>query len=347
MVDHPILVAMSGGVDSSVVVTLLQEQGYRVIGATLRLHPASAEAAIADAKAVADALGIEHHVIDGQERFHQTVVAPFAAAYAHGQTPLPCAVCNRQLKFGLLQEAAQTLGCGAMATGHYVKRQETSDGPALFRATDHKRDQSYFLFGLTREQLAFSLFPLGDMADKEQTRALARARHLPVASKSDSQDICFLPNGGYADLVARLHPEANRPGDIVDESGTVLGQHHGIIHYTVGQRRGIGIGGGDALYVIHLDATNNRVVVGPKPALQQHRIAVNSVNWLGTDPLPTAPLILQVKVRSTRPPRPAHVTLLPNQRAEVILDVAEEGVAPGQACVFYDGDRLLGGGWID
>jgi tRNA-specific 2-thiouridylase len=348
-----IVVAMSGGVDSSVTAALLHEQGYEVVGVTLQLydHGAAVKRAnsccagrdIYDARRVADAIGIDHYVLDYESRFREEVVERFADSYVAGETPIPCVLCNATVKFRDLLRAARDLGAQAMATGHYVQR---FPGPELHRGADPVRDQSYFLFATTREQLDFLRFPLGGLSGKDETRALAARFGLPVAAKPDSQDICFVPDGDYAGLVARLRPGAFEPGDISHVDGRVLGRHQGVIHYTVGQRRGLGIGGGDALYVVRLEPASRRVVVGPKSALGRDSIYLRGVNWLGGPVAEGVPLPVQVRIRSTRPPVPATLTLAAEGTAEVVFAQSEAGVSPGQACVFYDGSRCLGGGWI-
>jgi len=345
-----VVVAMSGGVDSSATAALLVEAGYEVVGATLQLYDHGAATCrantccagkdIHDARRVAEALGIPHYVLDMESTFRADVIDRFAASYARGETPIPCVLCNQTVKFRDLLGVARDLGAAAMATGHYVRR---GAGPELLKGVDPARDQSYFLFATTRDQLEMLRFPLGGMASKDQTRAIAARHHLPVATKRDSQDICFVPDGDYAALVGRLRPEAVQPGEIVDGDGTVLGEHAGIIHYTIGQRRGLGLGGGPPLYVVRLEPETRRVVVGPRDALARRTIQVGAVNWLGGD---EADLAVEVKVRSTRPSQPARLVRQDGDRAVVTLEQAEEGVAPGQACVFYQGERVLGGGWI-
>ncbi|HIJ38119.1 MAG TPA: tRNA 2-thiouridine(34) synthase MnmA [Rhodospirillaceae bacterium] len=350
-----IVVAMSGGVDSSATAALLVEQGWEVVGVTLQLYDQGqavgransccAGKDIHDARRVADALGIAHYVIDYESKFRQDVVEPFADSYLRGETPIPCVLCNQTVKFRDLLGIARDLGAEAMATGHYVRRAEGPTGPVLLRGADPLRDQSYFLFATTRAQLDFLRFPLGGMTSKDETRAIAGRFKLPVAAKPDSQDICFVPDGDYAGFLGRLRPGAADPGDIVSLDGQRLGQHEGIIHYTVGQRRGLRLGGGPAQYVIRLDAARRQVVVGPREALGRVQLQLTGVNWLG-EPEIEADLPVMARIRSTRDPVPARLTLKENGRAAVSFLRPEEGVAPGQACVFYQEDRVLGGGWI-
>ena len=356
-----VVVAMSGGVDSSVVAALLARQGYEVVGVTLQLYDHGAALAkkgaccagrdIHDARRVAETIGFPHYVLDYESRFRESVMDDFADQYLAGATPIPCVRCNERVKFRDLLQTARELDADCLATGHYVRRTEGPSGPELRRAADLRRDQSYFLFATTRAQLGFLRFPLGGLPDKAATRALAAELGLPVADKPDSQDICFAPTGDYASVIAKLRPGAVEPGEIVDEAGRVLGRHEGIIHYTVGQRRGLGIAGGPPLFVIRLEAEARRVVVGPREALRTTRIALREVNWLGDAGFEDAPADgweADVRVRSTRAPAPARIRPTGAASAEVILAEGEDGVAPGQACVFYapDGDRVLGGGWI-
>jgi tRNA-specific 2-thiouridylase len=348
-----VVVAMSGGVDSSVTAALLAAEGYDVVGVTLQLYDHGAAVGkkgaccagqdIYDAAQAAAKLGIPHYVLDYESRFRERVIDDFADAYLRGETPIPCVRCNQEVKFRDLLETAKDLGADALATGHYVRRVEGPAGPELRRAADASRDQSYFLFATTREQLAFLRFPLGDL-EKRETRALAARFGLDVADKPDSQDICFVPTGSYARLVEKLRPGALSPGEIVDLDGRVLGRHDGVINFTVGQRKGLGVAAGEPLYVVRLEAERRRVVVGPRAALGVTRITLSEVNWLGA--APKGPQKLLVKLRSAQPPVAATVMLDGSGGASVEPDVPAEGVAPGQACVFYDGDRVLGGGWI-
>jgi tRNA-specific 2-thiouridylase len=353
-----VVVAMSGGVDSSAVAALLRREGYDVVGITLQLYDHGAALRrkgaccagqdIHDAARVAETIGIPHYVLDFESRFRAAVIEDFAESYLAGSTPVPCIRCNQRVKFADLADIARDLGADCLATGHYVRRIEGPDGPELHRAADAARDQSYFLFATTAEQLRFLRFPLGAMASKAGTRALAAAAGLPVAGKPDSQDICFVPEGRYSDVIGRLRPGAAEPGEIVDLAGRVLGTHGGILNFTVGQRKGLGIGGsGEPLHVIRLDPGTRRVIVGPRAALATRRLALRDVNWLG-GPLPAEGAEVDVRVRSTRPPRPARFVPAADGAGSVELAAAEEGVAPGQACVFYapGGTRVLGGGWI-
>ena len=349
-----IVVAMSGGVDSSVVAGLLHEAGHEVIGVTLQLYDQGTAAGrkgaccagqdIHDAKRVADRLGIAHYVIDAEARFAQAVIADFADSYASGETPVPCVRCNQTVKFADLPELARGLGAERLATGHYVRRIDGPDGPEMHRAADPARDQSWFLFATTREQLAFSLFPLGGMATKDVVRAEAARLGLGVADKPDSQDICFVPSGSYADIVGRLRPDALAPGEIVDRGGRVMGRHDGVARYTVGQGKRLGpaaMDHGERQVVLATDPTTRRIVIGPRH-VGTTQLRLSEVNWLL--PAPAAPFACRVKLRAREAPQPAIVEPTP-WGAEVRMDALVQP-APGQACVFYAGERILGGGFI-
>jgi len=358
--DTRVVVAMSGGVDSSVVAAMLKDEGYDVVGVTLQLYDHGAALAkkgaccagvdIQDARRVAEEMGFPHYVLDYENVFKGAVIDEFADSYLGGATPVPCIRCNERVKFKDLLETAKDLEADCMATGHYIQRKMGENGPELHAAADGNRDQSYFLFSTTEEQLSYLRFPLGHLPSKDDTRKLAAKYGLEVADKPDSQDICFVPNGDYAAVIRKLRPEAADPGNIVDTEGNVLAKHEGVIHYTIGQRRGLGIGGlADPLYVVKLDAERKEVVVGHKSMLATRKIPVREINWLGDEPLTSRPeWHIAVRVRSTRPPRDAILRPISATEAEVELLTAEEGVSPGQACVFYDPEstRIFGGGWI-
>ena len=355
-----VVVAMSGGVDSSVVAAMLAEEGYDVVGVTLQLYDHGAALAkkgaccagidIHDARRVAEERGFPHYVLDYENIFRDAVIDEFADSYLAGATPVPCIRCNERVKFKDLLETAKDLDADCMATGHYIQRKMGREGAELHAAADATRDQSYFLFSTTPEQLDFLRFPLGHLPSKDATRALAAQYGLSVADKPDSQDICFVPNGDYASVIEKLRPGAADPGEIVHADGRVLGRHEGVILYTIGQRRGLGIGGlSEPLYVVRLDVEGKRVIVGPKEMLATRTVPIREVNWLGDAGLTSRDeWPISVKVRSTRPPREAILRPLSETEAEVELLTPEEGVSPGQACVFYEtgGSRVLGGGWI-
>jgi tRNA-specific 2-thiouridylase len=359
--DTRVVVAMSGGVDSSVVAGLLKAEGYDVVGVTLQLYDHGAATHrtgsccagqdIADARRVAETLGIPHYVLNYEERFRKAVIDPFAESYVAGETPIPCVSCNQTVKFADLLETARDLGADALATGHYIRSRANGGHRALYRPLDADRDQSYFLFATTQEQIDYLRFPLGGMS-KPDVRVVAERMGLSVAGKADSQDICFVPQGKYSDIIGKLRPNAASPGDIVHLDGRLLGRHDGILRFTIGQRRGIGIASGEPLYVVHIDADHARVIVGPREALETHKVHLRAMNWLGDTPLAELPedgFELFAKVRSTRPPRPA---MLFHRAGRIWVELAEgeSGIAPGQACVLYDDDgddaRVFGGGFI-
>lgn len=362
--DTRVVVAMSGGVDSSVVAAMLAREGYDVIGITLQLYDHGAAIHrkgaccagqdIHDARRVAEQISIPHYILDYESRFRDAVIERFADSYLNGETPIPCVECNRSIKFTELLDTARDLGADVLATGHYVASRAipgSNDGRrALYRAADPDRDQSYFLYATTNDQLSILRFPLGDLT-KLETRALAREFGLEIADKHDSQDICFVPNGRYVDIIERLRPQSVLSGDIVHADGRVLGKHNGIIHFTVGQRKGLGLSTGEPLYVVKLDAENARVIVGPRDMLATSAIVLSDLNWIGdADPqIGGEPIEVAVRVRSTRQPHPAFLRM--TEKGPVIdLPVAEQGVAPGQACVIYENTepraRVLGGGTI-
>lgn len=348
-----VVVAMSGGVDSSVVAAMLHEEGYQVIGITLQLynhgemtHKKKACCAgqdIYDAKNVANRLKIPHYVLDYESKFKQAVINDFIDSYVRGETPLPCVRCNQSVKFHDLLKMAKELGAHALATGHYVRKLEGSNGAELHSGLDVQKDQSYFLFATTKQQLEFLHFPLGSYT-KSQTRKLAEDFGLEISDKPDSQDICFVPEGNYRDVINKIRPEAASKGKILHIDGFELGEHEGIINYTIGQRRKTGISFNEPLYVTKIDSENKIVYLGPESALESTSFIIHGVNWLGDDVLDQTEV--KVKIRSTRPSALAKISRLENDQMMVKLLSPEKAVTPGQACVIYDNERMLGGGWI-
>ena len=357
-----IVVAMSGGVDSSVVAGLMKRAGHDVVGITLQLYDHGAATGrkgaccagqdIQDARQAAEIIGIPHYVLDYERRFSEAVINAFAESYIAGETPIPCVTCNQKIKFLDLLKTAKDLNADALATGHYITRREGLHGPELHRAADPDRDQSYFLFATTREQLQHLMFPLGDLT-KPQVREIARELGLPLADKPDSQDICFVTKGRYSEVIERLKPGAMQPGDVRHADGRVLGRHEGIINFTIGQRRGLGVPSTEPLFVLSLDAEKNEVVVGPRDLLRTRDLMLKNMNWLADEPLDQAGangIAVYARVRSSQPPRPATLFMEPDGEIRVVLTEPENGVAAGQACVLYtDGSaraRVLGGGFV-
>jgi tRNA-uridine 2-sulfurtransferase len=350
-----IVVAMSGGVDSSVAAALMAESGYEVIGITLQLYDYGQVAQrkgaccagqdIYDAAMVAEKIGIPHYVFDYEDRFKEGVINDFVESYLQGETPIPCVKCNQTVKFKDLLQAAKDLNADAMVTGHYVQRVQGTEGAELHAGVDPNRDQSYFLFATTKDQLDFLRFPLGHMS-KDETRAHAARFGLEVADKPDSQDICFVPNGDYAGVIQKMRPDALEPGDIVDMQGNVLGQHPGIINFTIGQRRRLYINSLVPKYVVKIIPETRQVVVGDKEDLQRQRLYLKDVNWLAKVPMKDYIRPIRVKIRSSNTPMLARIVFEDDHTLYIELEEAEYGISPGQACVLYDGSRVLGGGWI-
>jgi tRNA-specific 2-thiouridylase len=352
--DTRIVVAMSGGVDSSVVAALMHEQGYEVIGMTMQLYDhgemvskaksCCAGQDIHDARKAAEQIGIPHYVLNYETLFRESVMEDFADSYLNGETPIPCVRCNQTVKFRDMLQAAKDLNADALVTGHYIKRVDGENGSELHRGDDHNKDQSYFLFTTTKDQLEFLHFPLGSLT-KQQTREHAKRFNLNVADKAESMDICFVPDGNYAKIVEKLRPEAHDPGEIIHINGKVMGTHNGIINFTIGQGKGLGLDHHEKLYVIKIDPKTKQVIVGSKEALETKEFYIKELNWLGYE-IPENGLEVTVKLRSAHEPVPALITNHKSPITKVILKEGQLSVTPGQACVIYDGERMLGGGWI-
>jgi tRNA-uridine 2-sulfurtransferase len=351
-----VVVAMSGGVDSSTVAALLANQGHEVIGITLQLYDhglalgkkgaCCAGQDIYDAQMAAEKIGIPHYVLNYESIFKQSVMDDFADSYLKGETPIPCVRCNQKVKFQDLFKVAKDLGADCLATGHYVQRFEENGKAQLHVASDISKDQSYFLFATTQDQLNFLRFPLGGL-NKPQTRILAKQFGLEIADKPDSQDICFVPNGNYASVIEKLRPGSLDAGNIVLKDGTIVGKHDGVINYTVGQRKGLGVAAGEPLYVIKLKPDSKEVIVGPKSDLMSDSLTAKEVNWLGDTPIPESGMECTVRLRSSHIGLQAMVYSLPDNRINVVLEEPYNGITPGQACVLYKDTRVLGGGWIE
>jgi tRNA-specific 2-thiouridylase len=354
--DTKIVVAMSGGVDSSVVAVMLKKQGYDVVGITLQLYDHGAAikskkaccagADIRDAKEIALKYGFPHYVLDYETLFKQSVIDDFADSYIRGETPIPCVRCNQSVKFKDLFQVAKDLGADAMATGHYVQRISENGEIKMLRGADFGKDQSYFLFATTKDQLNFLRFPLGDKT-KEETRKLAKDFGMKIADKPDSQDICFVPEGDYKSVINKIRPQAFKSGDIVDVDGNILGKHDGIINYTIGQRRGLGISSANPLYVVKIDAKNNRVIVGDDSHLFEEKFSIKELNWLGNEDIFNQEIEVSVKLRSVQDPKPATIKADKNHSAIITMKSPTRAITKGQACVVYNGNIMLGGGWIE
>ena len=350
-----VIVAMSGGVDSSTVAAMLHHEKYDVIGITLQLYDSGFTAGkaksccagqdIYDAKEAANQIGIPHYVLNYESIFNEKVMQDFAASYMNGETPIPCVQCNQKVKFADLYMMAKKLGAKFLATGHYVRKIKENNQYYMLKGLDHSKDQSYFMFATTKEQLSYLEFPLGGMT-KFQTRQLAKKYNLSISSKPESQDICFVPDGNYAEIVKKLRPESHHPGNIVDLDGNVLGQHNGIIHFTVGQRKGIGISNSVPLYVVKIIPEKNQVIVGPESSLLSKEFTIKDINWLLDEKLRQSIISCQVKMRSQQEPVKAKIHYQQTNTAIVELLEPCARISPGQACVMYDGDKVLGGGWI-
>jgi len=354
--DTKIVVAMSGGVDSSVVAVWLKKQGYNVIGITLQLYDHGAAisnkkaccagADIKDAKDVASEFGFPHYVLDYESIFKESVINDFADSYIRGETPIPCVRCNQSVKFSDLFKVAKDLGADALATGHYVRRVVENGEVQILRGIDHSKDQSYFLFATTKDQLKFLRFPLGGQT-KEETRRLASDFGIKIADKPDSQDICFVPDGDYKSVINKIRPSAFKKGKIIDVKGNILGEHEGIINYTIGQRKGLGISSKNPLYVVKIDAKNNQIIVGEEEELFNSKFEIKDLNWLGSEEIFKKEINVTVKLRSAQIPQPALVHAFSKDKAIIKMIDPTRAITRGQACVIYHEDRMLGGGWID